>query len=102
MTLISWYLKKRKERRFLEALRETHGERRNQENLINVLDHGEAAASIWAEFYNGETHIRISFSRRIKKKNGKDVFLRSLRPEDLPDVCEVALKAIAYVNSFPR
>jgi len=103
MSLISWYLKKRKEQQIVEALREGHVEPQNHSGpIIKAFERGNVVASICAELHDGETQMRVSFYRRCKKMNGKHVWLGSFEWEDLEDVRELILMSDVYLCSFPR
>ncbi len=98
MSLVSWYLLKRRERKFLALLRESNGKPGNQSRPIMEFVHGEVVGSVWAELQRGKTQVRVSFGRRVKGQNGRQQWRRSFRPQDLADVCEAALSCVAYVK----
>ena len=99
MSLVSWYLRRRRNRRILRELNQNRGEPRGQKKPIKNFRHGNVVGSVWAELHNGETQIRASFNLPYKK-NGKTIWYKSFPQEDLPDVCDAALECLAYMDKL--
>ena len=97
MSLVSWYLKTRRNGKILRELNRNYGEPRSQRRPIKDFPHGNVVGSVWAEVHNGETQIRASFNR-CYKKNGRSFWYKSFEPEDLPSVCDAALECLAYID----
>ena len=99
MSLVSWYIRKRRNRRILRELNLNHGEPRRKRHPIKSFPHGNVVGSIWAEENNGVTQIRASVNLRLRK-NGRTYWYKSFAQEELPAVCDAALECFAYMDKL--
>ena len=97
MSLVSWYIRRRRNRRILRELNKNHGEQRRKNKPIKSFRHGNVVGSIWAEEHNGATQIRASVNLRLRK-NGQTYWYRSFAQDELPFVCDAALECFEYMD----
>jgi len=97
MSLVRWYLERRRENRLLELIRESNMKPMKEGLPIRTFVHGEVVGVVWAEFHDSRTQIRVRLNR-VEQKNGRKRKHPSFRSEDLLDVYRAAASCYAYIE----